>query len=624
MLVLDFVRETSASEPSIKVPRIHAGHLGLLPGTRVYVSTPTSSSQRADMGTEVLVTPFQTTKENTALVSVVLHDAPGVVRSLVQALSWRNINIEVQESSSINHLDLHRIGMIVDLGDTFKEEETPERVQDEYRAYAANVPIHSRRYLELFDLIIAQCGDALWWHPYEEVRGSQERLIPELYIRPLYRRDELNPSSMVLQESANKRHTEIKLPTDVRDHIRQRLAIGHATEQLSYVFVSDTNDRTLRTFFLSEAFAKRLVHVGIYHPDEAGTLARMLDVIATAEFNIVTSLLRKHSKEQSVWEAVLKYEGKDGTPPAKPDDIKQLPDWYRDTLLPWIRSKLSASPRVQEIEGCGVSIGPPRYPGRYGGAKPENLLDLSTGDQRTPDPPTVRNPTVMTLLHQRYKDLQNAGRSPADEVAATRLIVTAARHRLRVDQRTLFLSYPKTAADMINNYMCSELEPPEKPSYYLTQLQNDRRPPREEAPVLPIEQSFYDLTQLREPPPGDIQQQAIALIREADYFLAIWHPEEDEDDRRCQPAKISPWMFFEYGVARTLNKPRVIACHEEIQEALGPARLVGLKKLILYNDINFAKVKVREIRDECTTMFGDNHEALFNDDRSDETSTTEL
>src|ERR1700691_2023751 len=98
MLVLDFVRETSADSPSILLPRIHSGHLGFVPGTRAHVATPTVSSRPHDMRKEVIVTPFHTTPENTSLFSVVLHDAVCVVRSLVQALSRLYINIEVQES----------------------------------------------------------------------------------------------------------------------------------------------------------------------------------------------------------------------------------------------------------------------------------------------------------------------------------------------------------------------------------------------------------------------------------------------------------------------------------------------------------------------------------------------
>jgi predicted amino acid-binding ACT domain protein len=586
MLVLDFVRDTPADQPSILLPRIHSGHLGFVPGTRVHVATPAPASRPADMRTEVLVTPFHTTPENTALVSVVLHDAVGVVRSLVQALSWLNINIEVQESSSIDHLDLHRVGMIVDLGRELTDEDTPERVQQLYRAYAANVPIHSRRYIQLFDMIVAQCGDALWWHTYE--RG---RRIPALYVRPLTRRDELNPSTVILNASKDKRHTEIKLPENVADHIRNRLASdGKVPARVSYIFVSDTNERALRTMFLPEDKVRRMVHVGLYHNDQAGTLARLLEVIAAAEFNIVTSLLRKHSERTSAWEAVLEYQGVDA-PPKKPSPRGRLPEWYRDKLIPWIHSKLLDSPEIHQIDGCSVSIGPPLYPPRYGGADPDNRMDLSSGSRRTEDPPRPTNATMIGLIDQRNTDVENSRLLPPDRDDAEKLLKTVASHRARVRQRTLFLSYPASCRRLVEDYLRAALQPPRRPAYHLTQFQ-DSRPP-------------------------DIQEQIINLIQAADYFLAIWHPDDDNAGQRVSPLRLSPWMFFEHGVAHALKKPTVVACHKGLDTA-NVRRLVGNAGMIMYTDANFAKDRVPVIQSSCQEVFRDDREALFNDDPPDE------
>jgi predicted amino acid-binding ACT domain protein len=580
MLVLDLVKRTSASSPSILVPRIHSGHLGFVPGTRVHVGIPPATSRPTDMRTEVLVTPFQTTPNNTALISIVLRDAVGVVRSLVQALSWLGVNIEVQESSSIDHLDLHRVGMIVDLGEALQKGETSERVQRMYRQYAANVPIHSRRYVELFDIIVAQCGHALWWHPYEEGRR-----IPALYVRPLPRRDELNTSSVTLRASADKRHTEIELPDNVTAYVRSRLDLDSSrSDKLHYVFVSDTNDRTLRAFFLPEDRTRRLVHIGLYHQDVPGTLARMLDVVASAEFNIITSLLRKYSETTSSWEAILEYRGVE-FPPSAPHDLGEAAAWYREQLIPWIHERLSASPLLDELSGRAVSIGPPLYPKDYGGADLENRKELSPSGPRKEDQPRVDNTMVTSLLSQRQTDLVDAQRLVEDHQVTKGLLEIVTAHRERVRQRTLFLSYPKTAHDLVESYLRPELIPPRRPSYHLTKFQ-DSKPP-------------------------DFQLQIIQLIARADYFLGIWHPDESPDGKGHFPARISPWMYFEYGIARSMGKPIVVACHEDLTE-LNPRRLVGNNGLVMYDDANFAKQKVDEIRTACNNIFRDDIEALFN------------
>jgi predicted amino acid-binding ACT domain protein len=587
MLLLDFVRTTPSPRPSILLPRFHSGHLGFVPGTRVHVATPTVSSRRADMRTEVLVTPFQTTPDNAALVSVVLHDAVGVVQSLVKALSQLDVNIEVQESSSIDHLDLHRVGMIVDLGAenrALPDDTTSERVQDLYRDFAANVPIHSKRFLYLFDAIVAHCGDALWWHPYDG------RRIPALYVRPLPRRAELNPSSVLLTASSDERHTQIRLPSEIAQHVRQRMAIaGRRPQELSYVFVSDTNDRTLRTFFLPEPLAQRLVHVGIHHTDMPGTLARVLDVVATAGFNIVTSLLRKYRRNTSVWEAILEYRSSDGLPPRPPQDRDQLPLWYREELLRWVHGKLAASPQLAQIAGCGVSIGPPLYPKASGGLDPKNRVRLSPSRPRPEDPPAPANGRLLELVEQRIDDLEKARTRP-EYLDARGLLGTVARHRQRIRQRTLFLSYPSSAGKkFVDAYLRRALRPPEDPAYHLTQYQ--------------------------EPKPPEFQKQIIGLIRAADYFLAIWHPDEDDRGNYHSPVSISPWMYFEYGVARTLGKPLVVACHRALSE---PERLVGNIGLIPYDDSDFATHAVPRIQEACAEIFEDHLEARYNDDPCDD------
>lgn len=539
----------------------------------------------------MVITPFQTTSGNTALISAVLHDAIGVVRDLVQALSWLGINIEVQESSSIDHLALHRVGMIVDLGTWRRSikssDRTPERVKRMYRPYAANVPIHSRRYLQLFDMIVAQCGRSLCWQQYE---GCS---IPLLYVRPLPRRDELNTSSVTLKAAPDGRYTEIKLPTPVGKYIRGRLEVPKdEREELHYVFMSDTNDRALRTFFLPRERAQRLVHVGIHHSDVPGTLGRVLDVVAIAEFNVITSLLRKYSEDTSVWEAIIEYRGV-GDVPVMPGSADSVAEWYRTELIPWVHERLSESPRLSDIRGCEVAIGPPLYPKHFGGADPKNRRTLSARGKRTPTPFAVTNGTVMELLEQQITDFTDTKHNPDDHRATEKLLNTVLLNRQRIRRRTLFLSYPESAKTLIG-YLRPELLPPREPSYHLTQFQESR--------------------------PPDFQEQIIKLIRDADYFLAIWHPDNDRDGHRIRGPQMSPWMFFEYGMARAAGKPVVVACHDEF-ETIDLRRLVGNTGVVRYNDADFAPKKVDEIRDICADVFKDGDEALFNDEIVDEPGT---
>jgi len=80
-------------------------------------------------------------------------------------------------------------------------------------------------------------------------------------------------------------------------------------EPLTYLLVSDTDQRLLRAFFPTPDTASHLVHLGFYHNDTPGALSAMMQALARAEFNIVAGLLRKQDRLRSVWEVVLEYRG---------------------------------------------------------------------------------------------------------------------------------------------------------------------------------------------------------------------------------------------------------------------------------------------------------------------------
>lgn len=568
MLVLDFVRTATQASPSILVPRFHSGHLGFVPKTNVHVGLPRPLPGQHERHTEVLVTAFDTSPGDLALISLTLRDTIGVVRSIVRAVSHLGINIEVLESSSVDHLDRHRIAMLADLSEaTVQSGVTPSRrIQYEYAPYATNVPIDDARLIALFDVIVAQSANKLVWQ-----RTHNGRLLLELYIRPLPGRAMRNASQVALKASGDERHTEIKLPRQIREHITNRLA---APFPHSYIFVSDTTERNLRAYFLPPSQAKQLVHVGVYHSDKPGTLARILDVLAAAEFNIITSLLRKYDKRKSVWEGVLEYKGHDGdSPPERPSDTADLSNWYRKSLLPWTHGKLKDSPLLKEMLGTAVALGPPLYPKSYGGLDPKIRRRLSAS-RATVQAPRLTPLDIDGLLAQRAADLtalagDAADESDTNEPTVTRnLIEVVTRHRQRLRKRTLFLSFPESVKELVEDYLRPEL-------------------------------TGYHVTQYQESHPGDVRHSVITLIHRSDYFLGVWHPDGQSPAPR---ESLSPWLYFEYGVAFASGKPQVVAYHRGLPKTAWK-RLESDSGLIDYDEADFATRAVPRILDGCARMF---------------------
>jgi len=111
MIVLDYLKNCMSS--SIIVPPFHTGHLGFLPDTEVqaYLMAPHA---RGATNCEVLITPFQPSAGNMMELSCTMEDEPGVVGGVVDAASDLRINIVSLETSGIDHLNKHRLHMILD------------------------------------------------------------------------------------------------------------------------------------------------------------------------------------------------------------------------------------------------------------------------------------------------------------------------------------------------------------------------------------------------------------------------------------------------------------------------------------------------------------------------------
>jgi hypothetical protein len=530
MLVLGYANSTDAACPTIEVPPFHTGHLGFVPGTPVLISLVAAP----DSGThcEVVVTPFEQDVRYLARVSVSMRDEPGVVARLVAAVASLGINIEVQESSSINLLNHHSVSLIVDLSESEMPTraeyaapgsipETPTAVRRMYRDYGSLFPIQDLRFVRLFESIVAHCADVMVW---KEISGEK---VPDISIQPYSDRPLSKSEVRPLVRGDRQLHVKFDVPKAITPRLRQ--VIG-ADPKFEYLLVSDTATRALHVFFLHPSLAARLFHVGFFHDDVPGALATILALLRDAKFNILTSLVRKQENGRSVWEAVVEYQGK-GKVPASDSRPAHSPITQEE--LGWICGRIVTAQRgKRKPADYGIQIAPPKYPARPSG---EELEPIPLGERlgsTAGSPMAKRDYHQGTHLARQRKSL--ADRELDFEVQQkSELLLSLIEQRNAGDGRPgVFLSYPEHA---------------HKHGEAVERLLEDR----------------YRIAKYQEPNGEPIVEEVIRLIEGCDYFIGIWHhsgrPKKDKPTR-----EISPWMMFEYGIARATEKPAMVVHSDQL------------------------------------------------------------
>jgi hypothetical protein len=479
-----------------------------------------------------VVTPFEQEVRRLARVSVSMLDEPGVVARLVAAVAALGINIEVQESCSINLLDHHSVSLLVDLSEAelpvrtgYPADDvvpTPTAVRRLYHDYGSVFPVHDFRFVLLFESIMAHCADVIAWKEISGVKVPDVSIVPysdrkvsRFQVRPLVRGD-------------NQLHAKFAVPEAITPRLRQVVGTGTTLE---YLLVSDTVTRALHVFFLHPSLASRLFHVGFFHDDVPGALATILTLLRDAGFSILTSLVRKQEKGRSVWEAVVEYQGKSAVPPS---DSRPAHSPISQDELDWICEQIvSARNHKKKLVDYGIEIAPPKYPVRP--KRVEKVKSILLSERLDLDPSTSN-------VKQRYSN---------DRLLAARRKALAARDlEFDVEQKNeellrlieerhvqdtrpgVFLSYP-THARKYGNAVQKKLS------------------------------GKYQVATYQEPNGETIVDEVIRLIEGSDYFIGIWHHSGTPPENK--PTKdISPWMMFEYGVARAAQKPAIVVHSDKL------------------------------------------------------------
>lgn len=546
MIVLDYLKKTIGD--SICVPPFHTGHLGLLPNTEVSIGLMTLPETHHHC--ELVITPYNPSASDMAHVHCIMRDMPGVVQRLIDAVSLLDMNIITQESSAINQLNHHSVDLLIDWSSSrFADLGDSELAQQHrYSPYQSLFPHKSALYVLLFESIIAHCGNVLVWD------SKKNSGLPHVSIRQLVgQHSQAHTSAKVERETepGHKLHSRITIPSNILGHLHNRLGTS-PHQQLHYAILSETENRTLRVFFPEPRLVARIVHLGFYHRDRPGALAGITKLLAH-DFNILTSLLRKTTPELSVWEAMLEYRGIE----IISHDTKERCEWVAKHL-----SLRAAADGVKSLKQYEFEVGLPLYPKPARGTWSERSR-LEVPDDDAPEMPSDVNGLLREKVEEALAVMGGA------EEHVTQLLETV-RTGIGQSKRSIFLSYPRNAkehAGLIEDAL------------------------REEYDV-----KMYDLGG-----PEDITSEVLSLIAECDYFVGIWHHDENLPTGDGNYG-ISPWMPFEYGIAKALKKPTLVVHSDRLDERIWKRVSPGIPNPE-YKDLYFAKGAVSRIVDHCRRNF---------------------
>ncbi len=264
MLILDGI--STVQNDQLFIPLYHRGHMSLKSDTTVTLALiPPRQRARFPQLTELIISPidFRAWRSLWRIEATFL-ERPGIVNKLLAIVAAEGLNVLNEESSSVENRDLHTVELVVDTQSAGRTERDIEIMRAlEHRILALCIEDLNFERTEPRLRVKRMKG---LYSAYEKFQRSSDRAQR---LRPLH------DTSFI----SNRR---IHLPSSITELIPPQ-------RPLRSLLVSDTKERLLRAFFLSESDG--FTYVRVAHQDSPGALATITRELAKA-FDIVNSLTR--------------------------------------------------------------------------------------------------------------------------------------------------------------------------------------------------------------------------------------------------------------------------------------------------------------------------------------------
>ncbi len=551
MFVIDYLK--FAKEHSIQVPPFHSGHLGLMPRSAKQTAALLHSGNYTD-GCEICVTPYERPLSSLFRLKCVLKEQSGVVYRLLRAIAAMGLNILSWESAILESKKGHGVFMLLDWGtakkDFRKRIPLPKYIENIFFPQLAGIiPANDLRYLCLLRQILGQCADVLLWEgePHEGVA------IPRLRVSEFEEERDIKASGAVEMMALEGRKVRLEdagirfnLNPKVYDAVRFETGREEEEGPLPYILLSDIESKTLRIFVPSRGREKRMIHLAFSHKNRPGALCAITEIIAKSNLSIVSGLVRKMSETRNILEVTIEHDSRSLN---RQELIIDPRIWARENLA------IADDETVRRLRYFGVCIESPMYP----------------SDKNFPK----------TALYER------GGRGPQalEIMSSWAAEVDVETMQEKIDESPEY----KSRTWLTNLVLAPEWGPEGKPSIFLSY-------PKAASAQAEVVKSLlwerFEILVLQDGDTETITQGAIDRICGAHFFIGLWHHEGDGK------RELSPWMPFEYGVARSHSKPAILLCHESLPERLVD-RIDRDVSRIVYCSLIAEEPKRRELLRRC-------------------------
>lgn len=386
MPVIDPMRKLSpegAKKGIIPVQPFHTGHLGFIPGTPITVRLMRPSGGQIEVANEITVTTLAQPFDLMFRLECLMIDKPGVVLHLLEAVWALGLNVERLETVSINYALHHEVNMTLSWNHSMWREPrpTPAAILRRYAYIQSRIPIHEYRYVLLYESIMSKCGEVI---RFDKRNGD---LLPVLFVNPFPTAQALDMYQKTIERATDSkaqkkglsggedaRSSAFRVKFEVPKQQWGRILAGAEVKKgdpIYYILNSDANTNSLRVFFPKLSNARNIVHISFIHRDFPGALVTITDMVAKAEFNILTSILRRTSNDtdgseedeyqKNEFEILAEYQGQMEVPrgdTGNKRNHKQF-QWIVETCRTAAKQNTEMWSRLQYY---GVEAKAPRYP----------------------------------------------------------------------------------------------------------------------------------------------------------------------------------------------------------------------------------------------------------------------
>jgi hypothetical protein len=553
MFVLDALRPIKRGK--LTIPSFHLGHLGFRPGLVVDAQHVAFNDGREH---ELTITPFQASRDDLFIFKCIFKEQAGVVARALSAFASMHLNVLSLESATIDRDTKHVLFCILSWAPSHHPNRIPldDGTKHKYVDMLPLLPVLDKRYIYFLEAFFLFCFDAL---EYEAV-PEQVHCLPRVSIKlfdDFYSRDRNWKPLEVSRRRANLPSGKVKvsLPSVYVD-------VGRATgakKSARALLFSETETKSLHIIFRQPDRERLFLHVGFTHDNRPGALLLIAKLLQHCDFSIKTSLLRQYdTREVNVWEAMLEYVGNVPIGHIPSEGTKGI-EWFREWCFGCNNPKremareLIGYLRKYRVEICRPSY-PRRSTDRDANFVPIKLLEGASVRRGSSKQTNEIFEVALYEYAARLAHLERAREEGPPEYGWLAKLIKFPMLERKHTGGQVFLSIPKHC---------------EHRKKLVTKLQS----------VLDVEVIAY----LQGDASDSLSTAALDMIRSADFFLGVWHPEQ----RRKK--SLSPWLPFEFGAALALGKPWIVIAHSDVPSHL-TRRIKQDYALIEYGDTRFEKV----------------------------------